>query len=69
MVNAAKTIRQHKQVILRWFTSKVTNGNMEAINGLIQSTKRRARGYQSVKNLTTIIYLIAGGLALETVVI
>ncbi len=69
MVNAAKTIRQHEQGILRWFTSKVTNGVIEAINGLVQSAKRRARGYRSVKNLTTIIYLIAGGLALETVVI
>ena len=67
MVKAAKTIRQHEQGILRWFTSKVTNGIMEAINGLVQSAKRRARGYRSVKNLKTIIYLIAGGLTLDTV--
>ncbi len=65
MVNAAKTIRQHEQGILRWFTSKVTNGVKEAIYGLVQSAKRRARGYRPVKNLTTIIYLIVGGLALE----
>ncbi|MHB1955979.1 MAG: ISL3 family transposase [Sulfobacillus sp.] len=67
MVKAAKTIRQHEQGILRWCTSKVTNGIMEAINGLVQSAKRRARGYRSVKNLKTIIYLIAGGLTLDTV--
>ncbi len=69
MVKAAKTIRQHEQGILRWFTSRVTNGIMEAINGLVQSAKRRARGYRSVRNLTTIIYLIVGGLTLDTVVI
>ena len=67
MVKAAKTIRQHEQGILRWFTSNVTNGILEAINGLVQSAKRRARGYRSVKNLKTIIYLIAGGLTLKTV--
>lgn len=67
MVKAAKTIRQHEKGILRWFTSKVTNGIMEAINGLIQSAKRRARGYRSVKNLSAMIYLIAGGLRLKTV--
>ena len=67
MVKAAKTIRQHETGILRWFTSKVTNGIMEAINGLVQSTKRRARGYRSIKNLRTMIYLIAGGLKLKTV--
>jgi transposase len=67
MVKAAKTIRQHEAGILRWFTSKVTNGILEAINGLVQSAKRRARGYRSVKNLKAMIYLIAGGLMLKTV--
>lgn len=67
MVKAAKTIRQHETGILRWFTSKVTNGIMEAINGLVQNAKRRARGYRSIKNLKTMIYLIAGGLKLKTV--
>jgi transposase len=57
MVKAAKTIRQHEKGILRWFTSKVTNGIIEAINGLVQSAKRRARGYRSVKNLSAMIYL------------
>ncbi|NOU90929.1 hypothetical protein GC102_35170 [Paenibacillus sp. LMG 31460] len=67
MVKAAITIRQHEKGIIRWFTSKVTNGIMEAINGLVQSAKRRARGYRSVKNLKTMIFLIAGGLKLNTV--
>lgn len=67
MVKAAKTIRQHEQGILRWFISRVTNGILEAINGLVQSVKRRARGYRSVMNLTTMIYLIAGGMKLKTV--
>jgi len=67
MVKAAKTIRQHEEGILRWFTSNVTNGILESINGLVQSAKRRARGYRSTKNLKTMIYLIAGGLKLNIV--
>ena len=67
MIKASKTIRQHELGILRWFTSKVTNGIMEIINGLVHSAKRRAWGFRSVKNLTTIIYLIAGGLTLNIV--
>ncbi|WP_078502624.1 transposase [Paenibacillus selenitireducens] len=43
-------MRQHEKGILHWFTSEVTNSIMEAINGLIQSAKRRERGYRSDKN-------------------
>jgi transposase len=35
---------------------------MEAINGLIQSAKRKARGFRSTNYLITMIYLIAGKL-------
>lgn len=65
MVAAAKTIHQHREGILRWFTSKVNNGILEATNGLIQAAKRQARGYRSTKNLKAMIFLIAGGLELK----
>ena len=48
MVKAAKTIRKHAVGILRWFETKTTNGLIEAINGLIQAAKRKARGYASL---------------------
>ncbi|WP_220031450.1 transposase [Paenibacillus sp. S25] len=67
MVKSAKTIRQHATGILKWFTSKITNGIMEVINGLIQCAKRRAHGYRSLKNLKTTIYLFAGRLKLKKV--
>ena len=60
MVKAAKTIRKHAAGILRWFETKMTNGLTEAINGLIQAAKRKARGYRTTRNLIAIIYLIGG---------
>lgn len=62
MVKAAKTIKKHWAGVLRWFTSRISNGAMEAINGLIQSAKRKARGFRSTNYLITMIYLIAGKL-------
>jgi len=58
----AKTVKNHWNGILAWFDSKLSNGFIEAINGLIQSAKRRARGYRSTKNLINMAYLIAGKL-------
>jgi transposase len=58
----AKTIKEHWNGILSWFDSKLSNGYVEAVNGLLQAAKRRARGYRSTKNLINMAYLIAGKL-------
>lgn len=60
MVSLAKTIKQHEEGILRWFHSKMTNGLLEGINGLVQAAaKRRARGYRNVENLIAMVYMTA----------
>jgi len=58
----AKTVKEHWHGILAWFDSKLSNGFLEAFNGLIQSAKRRARGYRTTKNMINMAYLIAGKL-------
>ncbi len=58
----ARTVKDHWNGILAWFDSKLSNGFLEAVNGLIQAAKRRARGYRSTKNLINMAYLIAGKL-------
>lgn len=58
----ARTVKSHWDGILSWFDSKLSNGYVEAVNGLIQSAKRRARGYRTTKNLINMAYLIAGKL-------
>lgn len=62
MKKVAKTVKAHWDGILAWFDSHLSNGYVEAINGLIQAAKRRARGYKTYKNLINISYLIAGKL-------
>lgn len=62
MVELAKTIKKHREGILRWFHSKMTNGLLEGINGLVQAGKRRARGYRNVENLIAMVYMTANKL-------
>jgi transposase len=62
MIKAAKTIKEHWAGVIHWFASRISNGVLEAINGLIQSAKAKARGFRSTRYLTTMIYLIAGKL-------
>ena len=58
----AKTVKNHWNGILSWFDSQLSNGFIEAVNGLIQAAKRRARGYRTTKNLINMACLIAGKL-------
>jgi transposase len=65
LVKVARTIRQHQNGILRWFTSRINNGILEGINSLVQAAKAKARGYRSFRNFASIIYLVAGKLNLS----
>jgi transposase len=65
MRRVAHTIRNHWEGVLSWHRHKVSTGVLEAINGLIQAAKRRARGYRNIRYLITMIYLIAGKLDFE----
>ncbi len=62
MIKVAKAIKKHWAGVLRWFTSRISNGLLEAINSLIQSAKAKARGFRSTRYLITMVYLIAGKL-------
>ena len=62
VTKAAKTIKNHWAGVLRWFTSRISNGVLEAINSLIQSAKAKARGFRNPSYLITMVYLIAGKL-------
>jgi transposase len=62
IVAFAGMIGDHWEGVLRWHWTKINNGVLEAINSLVQASKRRARGYRNNKNLIAMIYLIAGRL-------
>lgn len=62
MKEVAKMIRSHFDGIVAWAQTRQTNGFLEALNGLFQAAKRRARGYASIQTMRTVIFLIAGKL-------
>jgi transposase len=62
MKEVAQLIRKHFEGILAWVTTRQTNGFLEAINGLFQAAKRKARGYVRFQTIRTVIFLIAGKL-------
>jgi hypothetical protein len=49
-------------ICLAWVTTRQTDGFLEAINGLFQAAKRKARGYVRFRTIRTVIFLIAGKL-------
>jgi len=62
----AKLIRNHMEGIVAWARTRMTNGFLEALNGLFQAAKRKARGYRRLSTIRTIIFLIAGKLDFRT---
>lgn len=57
MHSVAKTIKIHWNGILRYASSRITSGIAEGLNSVIQSLKRRARGYRNTKNFKIMIFL------------
>lgn len=62
MKKVAQMIRDHFEGIVAWAQTRQTNGFLEALNGLFQSAKRRARGYGRFSTIRTVIFLLAGKL-------
>lgn len=62
MKDVARMIRKHFDGIIAWSRSRQTNGFIEAINGLFQAAKRKARGYTRFSTMRTVLFLIAGKL-------
>jgi transposase len=67
MKDVAAMVRRHLEGIVAWAQTRMTNGFLEALNGLFQAAKRRARGYTRFETIKTVIFLIAGKLDFRTV--
>ena len=65
MKKVAKTLLKHEKSILSYFFARVTNAIAEGINSMIQSAKRRARGYRTLSSCKCMIYLVCGKLKLD----
>ncbi len=67
MKEVAGMVRRHLEGIVAWAQTRQTNGFLEAINGLFQAAKRKARGYGTFKTIRTVIFLIAGKLNFKNI--
>ena len=67
MKELCKTIRNHWNEILNYFSFRHTNAILEGMNSMIQNIKRRARGFRNLEYFKTIIYLCCGQLDLDSV--
>lgn len=67
MKDVAALVRRHLEGIVAWAQTRQTNGFLEALNGLFQAAKRRARGFTRFQTIKTVIFLIAGKLDFHAV--
>jgi transposase len=67
MKMVAKMIRSHLDGIVAWTQTRQTNGFLEAINGLFQAAKRKARGYGNFSTIRAVVFLLAGKLDFSTI--
>jgi transposase len=67
MKDVAALVRNHLEGIVAWAQTRQTNGFLEALNGLFQAAKRRARGFTRMSTIRTVIFLIAGKLDFRVV--
>ena len=57
MQAVAKTIKRHWKGVMNYMKSYSTNGIAESLNSVIQSVKRRGRGYRNTSNFKALIFL------------
>jgi transposase len=65
VIEAARTIKRHWVGIINYHKSRINNGILEGMNSLIQAARAKAKGYRSVENFITIIYLVTGKLKFD----
>jgi len=61
----AQSIRNHWEGIMSYYPNRITSAAIESINGIIQTARRRARGFRNFENLKAICYWMAGDLDLK----
>ena len=63
----AKMVRSHLDSIVAWTQTRQIYGFLEAINGLFQAAKRKARGYGNFFTIRAVVFLLAGKLDFSTI--
>lgn len=61
----AQSIQEHWRGVVAFLKTRLTNGAIEAANGLLQLAKRLARGFRSLRYFRIMAYLKAAALHLD----
>lgn len=64
-VKAARTIRKHRDGILAYVKTRLTNGLIEKLNNKLRLIARLAYGFHSHQALTAMVFLSCGGVELD----
>ena len=65
MKQAAGTIKDHWKELLAFARTRLSNAAAEALNGIIQTVKRKSRGFRLISHFRAMIFLIAGNLTFD----
>ena len=65
-VKLGRSLKAHWEGIMGYFRNYTTSAAIEAIKGLLQLARRRARGYRRFENFRAIACWIAGGIEVPT---
>ncbi len=62
MKEVAKMIKGHWYGITSYFSTRLTNGILEGMNGIVQAARARARGFRNTDNFISMVYLLGSKL-------
>ena len=65
MIKVAKSIKEHWDGIVAYLKTRLTNGSAEALNGIIQTAKRKSRGFKNFEYFRAVIYLVGSKLKFD----
>lgn len=65
MVKAGRMVQSHWAGIVAYLKTGLTNGAAEALNGIVQTVKRKSRGFRTFDYFRTMIYLVASHLKFD----
>lgn len=61
----SRTVKSHWNGIVAYLKDRITNGAAEALNGIIQTVKRKSRGFRTFRYFQMMIYLVASKLKFD----
>jgi transposase len=65
MIKVAKSIKEHWDGIVAYLKTRLTNAAAEALNGIIQTAKRKSRGFRNFEYFRAVIYLVGSKLKFD----